>query len=80
MAERETGYTQGFVEQFGLLSERDLDEFDIARKGRRMSRVVISEFVEERSRGPTTRTVRSKESDDSDLIGLIHDDIFVLLN
>ena len=28
----ETGYAQGFMEQFGLFGERDLDEFDIARK------------------------------------------------
>ena len=80
MAKRETGYAQCFVEQFGLFGERDLDEFDIARKGRRMSCIVISEFVEERSRSLTTLAVRSEESYYSYLVRLIDDGIFVLLN
>ena len=80
MAKRKTWNTKRFMEQLGLLGQRHLDEFYVAREGGIVGGISIGELVEERRRGLARFAVRGKEPNHSDPLWLIDDDIFELLN
>ena len=80
MAKGKTRNTKSFVEQLGLLGQRHLDEFYVAREGGIMLSISKGKLVEERRRGLAGFAVRGEEPNHGDPLWLIDDDIFELLN